>query len=66
MKKIVLFVLKSYKRLVSPVLVSVFGHYCRFTPTCSQYTIGAVEKFGLARGLFLGAKRLSHCHPFSI
>jgi putative membrane protein insertion efficiency factor len=38
---------------------------CRFTPTCSEYTYQAVEKYGAAKGLFLGLKRIIRCHPFS-
>lgn len=36
---------------------------CRFTPTCSQYTYEAVEKYGLLKGLLLGLKRILRCHP---
>ena len=38
---------------------------CRFYPTCSNYMIEAVEKFGLVRGVLLGVKRILRCHPFS-
>jgi len=38
---------------------------CRFTPTCSEYTYQAVEKYGVLKGLFLGLKRIIRCHPFS-
>jgi putative membrane protein insertion efficiency factor len=38
---------------------------CRFTPTCSQYTYQAVERYGVIKGLFLGLKRIIRCHPFS-
>ncbi len=36
---------------------------CRFYPRCSEYTIQAVQKYGVIKGLFLGSKRLSRCHP---
>lgn len=45
-------------------MVFVFGGGCRFTPTCSQYTIEALEKFGTVYGLKLGIKRFLKCHPW--
>jgi len=39
--------------------------FCPYYPTCSQYMIDAIEKKGLARGMWLGIKRLLRCHPFS-
>jgi putative membrane protein insertion efficiency factor len=38
---------------------------CRFTPSCSQYALEAIEKYGLLKGLFLAVKRILRCHPFS-
>ncbi|MDO8497389.1 MAG: membrane protein insertion efficiency factor YidD [bacterium] len=38
---------------------------CRFSPTCSEYTYQAVEKYGSAKGLWLGLKRILRCHPWS-
>jgi hypothetical protein len=38
---------------------------CRFTPTCSNYTYEAVDKYGVIKGLFLGLKRIIRCHPWS-
>ncbi len=52
--------LRAYKLLVSPMLPSA----CRFYPTCSEYTRQAVERYGAARGMWMGLKRLSRCHPF--
>jgi hypothetical protein len=60
MKRITLFLIKSYKVCLSPLL----GRHCRFYPTCSTYTYSAIEKHGLFKGIFLGTKRLFKCHPF--
>ena len=52
--------LRLYKRVLSPLLPPS----CRFYPTCSEYMREAVELHGAARGVWLGVKRLSRCHPF--
>jgi hypothetical protein len=61
MKRIVMALIQGYQRYISPNL----GSNCRFQPTCSQYTLEAVERYGAAKGLWLGAKRISRCHPFN-
>ena len=52
--------LTIYKRVISPLLPSA----CRFHPTCSQYMREAVEIYGPMKGVWMGLKRLSRCHPF--
>ncbi|MEJ2700282.1 MAG: membrane protein insertion efficiency factor YidD, partial [Desulfuromonadales bacterium] len=37
---------------------------CRFYPTCSSYTLQAIDKYGIGRGILLGVSRLCRCHPF--
>jgi uncharacterized protein len=59
-RKTVLAVLKIYKHYISRWLPRA----CRFEPTCSVYVYQAIQKKGLVRGIFLGAKRLLRCHPF--
>lgn len=54
---------KIYQRTISPFL-SWRGPRCRFHPSCSSYCAEAVLRFGVARGLWLTARRLSRCHPF--
>jgi putative membrane protein insertion efficiency factor len=60
MKFLVLDLLGIYKAMVSPFLPPA----CRFEPTCSEYTRQAVEKYGAARGMWLGLKRILKCQPF--
>lgn len=60
-RSIALFLLRFYKRFLSPLLPPM----CRFEPSCSMYTMQAIEKHGLLRGAWLGARRLSRCHPFN-
>jgi len=64
MKSIIIGVLKVYKNFISPVFTKLFGNACRFTPSCSEYTIEALEKFGVGKGITMGIKRLSKCHPW--
>lgn len=60
-RSVALFLLRCYKRLISPLLPPM----CRFEPTCSVYTMQAVEKYGVLRGVWLGIRRLARCHPFN-
>jgi len=59
MKRLVLLLIRGYQVFLSPVLPKS----CRFYPSCSQYTFEAVERFGVMKGLWLGAKRILKCHP---
>jgi uncharacterized protein len=61
MKQTVKFVLRGYKRFISPML----PHACRFVPTCSEYAAEAVDRHGVMRGSLLAAGRLLRCHPFA-
>jgi putative membrane protein insertion efficiency factor len=60
-RALALALLRLYKRFLSPLLPPM----CRFEPTCSVYTMQAVEKYGALRGIWLGVRRLSRCHPFN-
>ena len=55
-----LVMLRFYKRVISPMLPPC----CRYTPTCSEYAMQAVEKYGAVKGGWLAAKRILRCHPF--
>ena len=64
LKKIIAFpfliLIRFYQYVLSPYLG---GSKCRYTPSCSQYTMDAIQKYGPIKGIYLGAKRLSKCHP---
>ncbi|MBN2104385.1 membrane protein insertion efficiency factor YidD [bacterium] len=60
MRLMMISILKFYKRWISPRLPLA----CRFYPTCSEYTIQALNKHGLKKGLFYSIKRVLRCHPF--
>lgn len=60
MKKFLLSAIRFYRRAVSPL----FPPRCRYIPTCSEYALQAVEKYGPLRGGFLALRRLLRCNPF--
>ena len=61
MKNISITIIKLYQRLISPFL----GKNCRFYPTCSQYSIKALETHGFLYGILLTVRRILKCHPLS-
>jgi putative membrane protein insertion efficiency factor len=52
--------IKIYQLLISPL----FPPSCRFTPTCSHYTVEALQKYGILKGSWLGFRRIIRCHPW--
>ena len=60
-KKIFCLPIRFYQLFISPM----FRSCCRFTPTCSQYAIESIERFGLIKGVFLTLKRILRCNPYS-
>lgn len=56
----VILLIQFYRLFISPLL----GPRCRFQPTCSQYAITAIDRFGLCKGGILTVKRISCCHPW--
>ena len=58
-KILCLFLIRCYQKGISPWL----GANCRFRPTCSAYTFEAIEKYGPAKGIYLGMKRILRCRP---
>jgi putative membrane protein insertion efficiency factor len=61
MKRLALWVLQVYKRWISPA----FPPSCRYVPTCSEYTMEAVERYGAVRGGGMAAWRVLRCHPLA-
>ena len=64
MKKICLLMIKLYKIIFSPIF-HFFGSECKYYPTCSEYAMQAIEKYGVFKGSFLSLKRIFRCNPFS-
>lgn len=60
MKHVLLFLIRFYQKHISPC----FPPRCRFSPTCSQYALEAVQKYGAARGGWLALRRFLRCQPF--
>ena len=59
-KKICRLLIIGYKKGLSPLV----GKGCIYTPTCSMYTLDAIQKYGVIRGCFMGARRILRCNPF--
>nr|WP_275672331.1 membrane protein insertion efficiency factor YidD [Thermomonas alba] len=57
--KLLITLLRGYKRWISPLL----GPRCRFVPTCSEYAMEAIARFGPIKGSYLAARRIARCHP---
>lgn len=53
--------IRFYQSFISPMI----GQNCRYQPTCSHYMIGAINEWGIFKGLWLGLKRIFRCHPWA-
>ena len=60
MKKLMLALVRFYRKNISPLTPPC----CRFIPTCSEYALEAIEKYGAVKGTFLATKRILRCNPF--
>ena len=60
MKRILIALVKFYRKYISPLTPPT----CRYVPTCSQYALEALEKYGALKGGWLAVKRICRCHPF--
>lgn len=61
LKRLLIKLIRFYQKSISPL----FPPRCRFTPTCSQYALEAIEKYGPWKGGYLAFRRLLRCHPFN-
>ena len=61
MKSLLIKLIKGYRKYISPQKAPC----CRFIPTCSQYAIEAIEKYGVIKGGYLALRRILRCHPLS-
>ncbi len=60
MRKLLIIPIRIYRYLLSPLMAS----NCRYTPTCSEYAIEAIQQHGVVKGLMLATKRIASCHPW--
>lgn len=60
MRTLSIWLIRLYQKFISPL----FGPKCRFTPTCSEYAVSALEKYGFIKGSWLAFKRILRCNPF--
>ena len=60
-QRIILGIIRSYQRFLSPLL----GSNCRFYPTCSHYSYDAIAKYGVLKGGWMGLRRIGRCHPWN-
>lgn len=61
MKKFAIFLIRIYQKTLSPIL----GNNCKFVPSCSEYTIQAIEEYGFLKGSFMGINRICRCSPLT-
>ena len=60
MKHFLVILIRIYQKFLSPLK----GQTCRFYPTCSEYSVQAIQKYGLSKGSWKAIKRILKCHPF--
>ena len=60
-RNIVIAALRVYRAIISPL----YGDVCRYYPSCSSYTLQAIQQHGVVRGIWLGARRILRCHPWA-
>jgi len=61
---LLVFPIRIYQALISPILSGVFGMKCRYEPSCSHYAANAIYEWGPIKGLWMGVKRIASCNPY--
>lgn len=60
-RNICIVILKTYRVVISPL----YGDVCRYYPSCSHYTLQAIQRYGVVRGSWMGTRRIARCHPWA-
>jgi hypothetical protein len=60
-RNICVLILRAYRKLISPL----YGDVCRYYPSCSHYTLQAIQQYGVVRGIAMGIWRIARCHPWA-
>jgi putative membrane protein insertion efficiency factor len=60
-RNICVVILRAYRAVISPL----YGDVCRYYPSCSSYTLQAIQQYGMVRGSVMGALRIARCHPWA-
>ena len=60
-RNVCVLILRGYRAVISPL----YGDVCRYYPSCSAYTLGAIQQHGVIKGVALGAWRIARCHPWA-
>ena len=65
MRSVLIGLIRLYQMVVSPALLALMGPSCRFTPSCSQYAVEALRKYGAVKGTWFAVHRVCRCQPFT-
>ncbi len=61
MSRVLILLVRMYQKTISPLI----PHSCRFSPSCSEYMVDSIRKYGAAVGVYRGIRRILRCHPFN-